>query len=456
MSYYKLHNQYIRKLQTKGIKTMKQSSYLLLLIILVCTLNCHLNDPDEPYAEREWNIMVYQAADNNLDDFILHDLQEMVASGYDRAKIRVIILWDGRFSDSLSGKWGDTRLYVLDYSHRSLATMEIESVELGLSLSGNEELDMGDPDILKKFVRFVRATYPAKRNALIMASHGSGWLIKDSLNQSYALTPSSLNPGFILPSIVEDYTSNYSVLNIGDIKTALQDNHMDILGFDACNMANIEVAYELRDVSDFIIFSQDLEPAEGWDYTGFLDSFSLGEFSIHRFITSAIDSYHNFYQNTGWDYTLAAIDCAKVKNFSEIDIPAFVTYLRAMNRSELINIMQASKYFAHPINDINISYYLDLDTFINNLNLTDDNLETALLTSLADLTVYKQNSANNAPVGSINIFLPFVTSCFNNGDPVITNTYLLDALADYPQTDFGKIDSGWRSMLDYLYTLYTP
>lgn len=46
---------------------------------------------------------------------------------------------------------------------------------------------------------------------------------------------------------------------------------VDIIGMDACLMAMVEVAYQLRNNATFLVASQEVEPMAGWDYTGLLN-----------------------------------------------------------------------------------------------------------------------------------------------------------------------------------------
>jgi hypothetical protein len=47
---------------------------------------------------------------------------------------------------------------------------------------------------------------------------------------------------------------------------------LDILGFDACLMSNIETAYAMRNLADCLIGSQENEPGPGWNYPAFLSA----------------------------------------------------------------------------------------------------------------------------------------------------------------------------------------
>ena len=53
-----------------------------------------------------------------------------------------------------------------------------------------------------------------------------------------------------------------------ELKQVLVDlnKKLDIIGFDACLMNMLEVAYQLRDHTEVVVGSEELEPGKGWDW----------------------------------------------------------------------------------------------------------------------------------------------------------------------------------------------
>jgi hypothetical protein len=317
---------------------------------------------------------------------------------------------------------------------------------------------MGNPETLKKFVSFTTQYFPSRKTALILSSHGSGWLIENDEQlsaQTFASASTAYKERSVQPSIVVDNTNNNSVLNISEIKTALNGYHLDILGFDACYMANIEVAYDLRELCDYMIFSQTEEPKAGWNYTGLLDDFSLHELSATQFITSAIDSYAAFYNSIPATpaYTLSAVNTKRIKDFTEYTLPQLSAYImQPGNRDIVVQAMRNAFYFYSSLDGI--SYFLDLQSFIGNLATLTIETETSavwlqLLEKLTELTVYQKNCSSLSAVGSINIFLPYSPNYFLNNDPIDASSSLAAVLAVYSQTEFAG--QGWQDVVKYLY-----
>jgi hypothetical protein len=121
------------------------------------------------------------------------------------------------------------------------------------------EQDMTDPNVLTEFIRWSQKNYPAEHYLLILSGHGDGCIIAPT------------------KGIITDVTtgSGYEI-NIPDLVNSLEANdHIDILGFEACLMQMLEVAYEIggaQDPPDYIVGSEGLADIDAtWSYDKFLE-----------------------------------------------------------------------------------------------------------------------------------------------------------------------------------------
>lgn len=103
----------------------------------------------------EWTIMIYLAGDNNLSSAGERDLEEMRQIG-STDDVNVLAEFDN------AGNQGTRRFHIQKDG------ISEHIVELG-------ETDSGDPAVLIDFVKWVKQNYPAKRYALVLWNHGSGW-----------------------------------------------------------------------------------------------------------------------------------------------------------------------------------------------------------------------------------------------------------------------------------------
>ena len=192
----------------------------------------------------EWLLMFYVATDtrdslqegdvSNLDDisslFELHSLSE------DPIKVGVTVLIDLHEDWQISSerlKGGSAYLLKLGNS----------GFEKVLSLG---RVNMGDSELLNLFLETSYSMMPTIKGQLTICDHGDGML-----GVAYDL-------------------SNQGVLSIEDIKNAFEDLDVNILAFDACYMAQIEVLYELREITNYFVASQIAIPGVGLTYKSFV------------------------------------------------------------------------------------------------------------------------------------------------------------------------------------------
>jgi len=233
--------------------------------------------------EAGWTVLVYMIADNDLEPFALDDLDEIatVPSGAD-LELLVLVDRSDEYDDSPVpgvGSFTSTKLL------RSEAGGLVELADWG-------ERNLGDPATLAEFVDTGLSMAPGRRTALIIWDHGGGW--------------TGIGPDM----------SHGDVLEIGQIRQALDDaviggghRPLDLLGFDACLMATVEVAVTMAPVADLMLASAELEPGHGWDFTA-LDLLATGPVepeALGQHLAEAYQAHADGF-GTGYDITLSLVD----------------------------------------------------------------------------------------------------------------------------------------------------
>ena len=72
--------------------------------------------------------------------------------------------------------------------------------------------------------------------------------------------------GIAFDDQAQDFLDNMELKKVmTKIKKRLAQK-IDILGMDACLMSMAEVAYQMRDVADYSVGSEESEPGDGWPY----------------------------------------------------------------------------------------------------------------------------------------------------------------------------------------------
>jgi len=146
-----------------------------------------------------------------------------------------------------------------------------------LRLNSPGKVAMTDPNELTDFIRYAKENFPANRYILILWDHGGGSETGYGYDENYPYN-SSMTPD--------------------DIGLALKNSGVkfDIVGFDACLMANLETAVAIEPYADYLIASEESEPGEGWYYTNWIKmleentstpSLTLGKQIIDDYISTS-------------------------------------------------------------------------------------------------------------------------------------------------------------------------
>jgi hypothetical protein len=143
---------------------------------------------------------------------------------------------------------------------RTVRRYVLENQKLMLKDDTLGAIDMGDPKVLTDFITWGQKTYKADKYVLILWDHGGGVLGGFGGHKSIG------KPGFA------------STMTVPQLKGAVEAavgnnpaNQFELIGFDACLMASLEVAQAFKGTARYLAASQELEPGPGWDWTPILN-----------------------------------------------------------------------------------------------------------------------------------------------------------------------------------------
>ena len=124
------------------------------------------DDDDDSLAE--WTVMVYLAADNNLEAAGLTDLNEMEQAG-STDEVNILVELDRAHGYSTAdGDWKGARRYRVEADSDWDTINSPVAVDLG-------EVDSGAPETFIDFIRWGVENYPAEKYAFIIWNHGWSW-----------------------------------------------------------------------------------------------------------------------------------------------------------------------------------------------------------------------------------------------------------------------------------------
>lgn len=112
---------------------------------------------------------------------------------------------------------------------------------------------MGEAQTLADFLAFAKGNYPAEKTAVVFWNHGGGSVSGAAFDEIY---------GYDSLTLDEMYQAFSSVWTPSTEKQPLE-----LVGFDTCLMATVDVAYTFSDLAHYLVASEETEPANGWYYS---------------------------------------------------------------------------------------------------------------------------------------------------------------------------------------------
>ncbi|MBD8349951.1 hypothetical protein H7X67_18440 [Dysgonomonas sp. HGC4] len=200
---------------------MKLTQTLRVLGWALCLVFISSCSKDDPVATSHV-LLVYLGGNNNLSGESYQKLQALVQG------------WDARPENKL--------LIFHDPADAPPQLLEVSPSDTGIPTTRliyrYEEVNSADSEVFASVIDEVRRIYPSSGYGLLVFSHASGWLPVGTL----------LKPR----SVIVDGNSE---MNIIDFAHAIPNGTFDYIVFEACFMAGIEVAYELKDKTKYILAS---------------------------------------------------------------------------------------------------------------------------------------------------------------------------------------------------------
>lgn len=361
----------------------KTFSFLLAMVLLVAVF-----PTASLAAEKSFTLMVYMCGTDLESDGGLasEDLREMVSSNVaPNGGLTVYIQTGG------TKKWATNGMKNREGERWLLTKEGIERVE---SLG---RVDMGDGDTFAAFLDYGLKQYPADRYGLIFWDHGAG----------------------ASDGVCYDEISGNS-LNMLEISTALTNaskavnyHKFAMIGFDACLMADYEMAVHLQPFSDYMLASEETEPGEGWNYQNWLpllakdpgaDIANVGKKIVDTFIQSVEKSGYGEFG------TLSLLDLRKLdalRAAMEQMGASLQGEINGGNFNSISRIRQNVRSFGETSDAA--SDMIDLGVFATVFERFDSQGAAALREALADVVVHNRYTKNLSDITGLAVLVPYST-----------------------------------------------
>lgn len=336
--------------------------FCVFIIAAFCLASCSWFEPD---IKDRHVLFIYIAGNNSLSSYGQNDLYDIEQSWLpsERDKDQAVMV----FYHFLDGVPTLSRFY------KSQEGVTVEEVIKTYPTSTNS----ADPETLKIALDDAEEAWPAARHSLILWSHGSGFLPegyyanpKDRIGGRAAADEVIVDPyaGLVKSDDSKSFAEDHGTeMDIRDLAEALSSRHYEFVLFDACLMANVEVAYELRKCCDYLLFSPTEILADGFPYEMMVQPvFTL---DARDALVKIAQSYMAHYRALSGEDCSAAVTVVRT---DRIEVLADACKPIFQNHQDAILTLDRSK--VQPYFRLDKHWYYDLEDFLSQV-ATKEELE---------------------------------------------------------------------------------
>lgn len=359
----------------------KCAAVCMAAVLSLVTVGCLDWEEDIPPEEQgnasdTYTLMLYMCASDLESEcgFATEDLNEIMY-GYTAGNLNVIVQTGG------TAEWQNT-VVADDRCQRYRATEDgLELVDDSLGMQ-----NMADSATLTDFIQYCSSNYAADHYGLVLWDHGGG----------------------VVGGYGYDENFGGDSMSLTEMSRALGDAsvHLDMLGFDACLMANFETCLMAAPYTDYLIASEEPEPGCGWYYTDWIGKLSENcGIPPKRYGRQIIDDYIT---ESGWDSpsmysTLGMFDLQQV---TQKLLPALSQFsddaVQQLSAGEYRRISQ-SRSNTRAVYQSELDHIDLLDYAQHSQSETADQLEQAV----SDCVVYYRETENGSGDNGLSILFPY-------------------------------------------------
>lgn len=350
----------------------------VLSLVIVGCLDWEEDIPleEQGNASDTYTLMLYMCASDLESEcgFATEDLNEIMY-GYTAGNLNVIVQTGG------TAEWQNT-VVADDRCQRYQVTEDgLELVDDSLGMQ-----NMADSATLTDFIQYCSSNYAADHYGLVLWDHGGG----------------------VVGGYGYDENFGGDSMSLTEMSRALGDAsvHLDMLGFDACLMANFETCLMAAPYADYLIASEEPEPGCGWYYTDWIGKLSENcGIPPKRYGRQIIDDYIT---ESGWDSpsmysTLGMFDLQQV---TQKLLPALSQFsddaVQQLSAGEYRRISQ-SRSNTRAVYQSELDHIDLLDYAQHSQSETADQLEQAV----SDCVVYYRETENGSGDNGLSILFPY-------------------------------------------------
>lgn len=316
------------------------------------------------------------------------DIKEILDSKFNEKDINVLIYTGG------SSTWTNPKI-----SEDENAIYEVKNSKLN-KVKTIKQKDMTDSSTLKEFLSYGYDNYKSDLYDLILWDHGGGPVFGYGSDQ---------NDESETPMTINQLTTAINGSTLG------KATNLEFIGFDACLMSSVEIAYDLSDNAKYLVASEEVIPAYGWDYSFLaeIDKSTKTEELTKKIVDHYFDYYNElseYYQNYNYNYsptiTLAVTKLDEVKELvDDIDnlFDNVTDNISVSNYSKVSKELSKATLYGYQGKNDDSYDLVDLYNLVEHLK--DDYPEAdKVLKAIKNTIVYEKNNIEGS--NGLSIYFP--------------------------------------------------
>lgn len=326
---------------------------------------------EEKNSRAKWAIMLYMAADATLTNFAVESLKQLKAHANEEVVVAAQLEQGGRIHGP--------RFWRFRFAGDGDPEAKLESNSQ--PFHGHEPQAMTDVSSLTDFLEWAQKQCPAERYCLVLWGHGPELLFEPPATHQ---RPGGQEQLAYEKKGAEPRREHRLYFTPVQLATALREAQsrtgckIDVIGFDACSMSMIEVAYEIRELAGYMVASQEEVPDLSFPYGELVKQFSDPNFKgdVGELCRKSVDAYIRAYQdyicNSETDIAGLTLSAVRLDRITAITEPFtnLVKLLRSCSskkegRQSIHSARRASQGFVGGL-------FVDLSDFCRNLGKQPD------------------------------------------------------------------------------------
>lgn len=237
-------------------------------------------------------------------------------------------------------------LYVCKDSLSYLYRISSGGTKLLMQCSATQ--NASDPKQLEMLLKWTKEQFPSTSYGLVMWSHSDGWLPSTNVarvtSRGFGIDVGA--DGNPWSDRTADGKLGYQ-MNITDMASAISNSgvHPEFIFFDSCLMLGVEAAYDLRNVTDWVIGSPAQIPGVGAQYTDMMNQvFYQQPLNPQAFTEGYVTQASSYPEYGDMGVVLGAVKTSKLEELAAVTKTMITKYASGSEEPDMTGVLAYDRY----------------------------------------------------------------------------------------------------------------